>query len=130
MADRLVASVVLFVENVQRMADFYRAVGAMQVVHADNDHVVLAIPGMELVIHGFGGQTGQEAQAAGPVEVREDSYWKFCFPVASIAEARAQAEKLGGRIGGLEKEWEARGFRACDGHDPEGNVLQVRVRAA
>lgn len=28
------------------------------------------------------------------------------------------------------KEWEARGFRACDGRDPEGNVLQVREAAA
>jgi hypothetical protein len=26
----------------------------------------------------------------------------------------------------MEKEFEARGFRACDGYDPEGNVVQLR----
>ena len=24
------------------------------------------------------------------------------------------------------KEWDARGFRACDGYDPEGNIVQLR----
>jgi hypothetical protein len=32
----------------------------------------------------------------------------------------------GGELNPPDKEFAARGFRACDGHDPEGNVLQLR----
>ena len=42
-----------------------------------------------------------------------------------VGEQKA-AERLGGRVKPVHDEWEARGFRACDGHDPEGNVIQVR----
>ena len=51
------------------------------------------------------------------------------FPVPSIAEARAKAPALGGKVGPKAKEWEARGIRACAGHDPEGNVVQFRENA-
>jgi predicted enzyme related to lactoylglutathione lyase len=61
--------------------------------------------------------------------VRHDSYLKVCLPVASLAEARARAEALGGRLYPAQQEWQARGFRACDGHDPEGNVFQLRESA-
>ena len=40
----------------------------------------------------------------------------------------ALAPTLGGAIKPPEAEWEARGFRAVDGHDPEGNVVQFRER--
>lgn len=54
---------------------------------------------------------------------------RLCLPVESIATARTTAARLGGTIRPAGSEWEARGFRACDGHDPEGNVLQVRENA-
>ncbi len=60
------------------------------------------------------------------VLVREDSYIKLCFPVESLESARNLAVSLGGCIQGKSKEWQARGFLACDGHDPEGNVIQLR----
>lgn len=43
-----------------------------------------------------------------------------------IAAARSLAAANGGAIKSPQHEWEARGFRACDGYDPEGNVIQVR----
>ena len=39
------------------------------------------------------------------------------------------AAALGGQIGPKQKQWTARGFTACDGFDPEGNVFQVRETA-
>ena len=47
------------------------------------------------------------------------------FPVASIAEARAKAEALGGVIDALDQEWTWEDRRCCKGHDPEGNVFEV-----
>lgn len=119
---------VLFVSNVQRLARFYRELAAMTVVHEDEDHVVLEIAGLQLVIHALRGEP--EPQAGAAPRVREDSYWKLCLPVASIATGRTLAAALGGHIAPVSREWEARGFRACDGHDPEGNVIQLREVAA
>ena len=43
---------------------------------------------------------------------------------------RGQALALGGQLFAPKREWEARGFRACDGIDPEGNVIQLRQPAS
>ncbi len=123
------AAVVLFVSDVHRVSRFYEGVGGMVMVHDAADHVILETHGMQLVVHAMRWSDGDQAGVAGGVVVREDSYLKFCFPVVSIAAARSAAFALGGAIKPASAEWEARGFRACDGHDPEGNVLQVREPA-
>ncbi len=120
--------VVLFVSDVPRMSEFYRELAAMNVLHADTDHAVLEVAGFELVIHAIRGEWAEAS--AGATEVREDAAMKLCLPVASIARARERVEALGGRIQPADREWQGRGFRACDGHDPEGNVLQVREPVA
>lgn len=122
-------SIVLFVEDVPRMTAFYAELAQMIVVHQELSHAVLAIDGLELVIHAIPPQGDDGRTAPSALVVREDSYWKLCLPVVSILHAREVAEALGGAIRSAEHEWGARGFRACDGHDPEGNVLQVRESA-
>jgi len=103
----------------------------MAVVHETADHAILEVAGFQLVIHAVRGEPDPVPAGGGPVHVREDSYVKLCLPVASIAAARAVAASLGGAVQPPDKEWLAteRGFRACDGHDPEGNVVQVREAA-
>lgn len=123
-------SVVLFVADVERVSRFYRDVFAMDRRSGDDDHVVLGVAGFELVVHRLRGEPEPATDATGKVRVREDSYAKLCLPVASIADARATAAALGGHVKPVAHEWEARGFRACDGHDPEGNVVQVREGVA
>lgn len=123
-------AVVLFVANVQRVATFYEAVAQMRRLTEDDAHVVLAIDGFQLVIHRMYGVADGESDGTGAPVVREDSYTKLCLPVASLHDARATAKAHGGALKPATHEWEARGFRACDGHDPEGNVIQLRERAA
>ncbi len=125
-----VPSAVLFVRDVLSLTRFYQGVASMSVVHEEGDHAVLEIAGFQLTIHALRGEPVPPRDSAGRVLVREDSYWKICLPVVSIAAARARASQLGGLIKSQEHEWQARGFRACDGNDPEGNVLQVREIAA
>lgn len=119
-------SVVLFVNDVIRVSAFYRDLAGMRVEFADEDHVVLALDGFELVVHRLFGEPEAANNDEGRVVIRDDSYSKLCLPVNDIAAARGTAEKLGGAIKPHGFEWSARGFRACDGHDPEGNVIQVR----
>lgn len=120
-------SVVLFVADVPRVSAFYREVASMTLLHEDEMHVVLGIDGLELVIHQLRGEPAVQPDATGRPPLREDSHWKLCLPVQGFTTARAAAAALGGGLRAPEHEWEARGVRACDGHDPEGNVLQVRV---
>lgn len=122
-------SVVLFVASVARMTEFYRELASMTLLQEDSQHAVLEVEGVQLVIHALKGAPDPHRTPVSPIQVREDSHVKLCLPVESIAAARARAAALGGTIRPKGREWEARGFRACDGHDPEGNVLQVREDA-
>jgi predicted enzyme related to lactoylglutathione lyase len=122
-------SVVVFVADVQKVGRFYREVAAMETIVDDDGLIVLEGAGFQLVIHALPGEPQVLADDNGHVPVRSDSYVKVCLPVKSIAATRAVAGANGGSIKGSEHEFEARGFRACDGHDPEGNVIQVRERA-
>lgn len=118
---------VLFVRDVPRMTSFYCTVAAMELLHQESSYAILSIQGFELVIHALYGEASLPYSNTETVAVREDSYTKLCLPVTSIAIARAHANELGGAIKSFSHEWAARGFRACDGHDPEGNVFQVRM---
>jgi len=126
MSDKPKPSVVVFVADVHRVSAFYREVASMDVLIEDEGYAVMEIDGLQLVVHALSGEPRVIAEA---IHVREDSYVKLCLPVASIAAARSLAAANGGAIKSPEHEWEARGFRACDGHDPEGNVIQVRESA-
>jgi predicted enzyme related to lactoylglutathione lyase len=117
---------VLFVANVSKMTQFYQSLASMTLIHSDDQHAVLEVEGFQLVVHALRGAKKIE----GAPIVREDSYVKLCFPVESIAAARTRASALGGSVKPERNAFEARGFRACDGHDPEGNVFQVRETAA
>ena len=116
---QVVPAAVLFVHDVARMTAFYRELARMHVLHADATHAVLERDGFQLTIHALTG-------AGTDFATREDSHLKLCFPVDELAAARVRAGALGGELWPVEREWEARGFRACDGRDPEGNVFQVR----
>lgn len=121
--------IVVFVRDVRRVSEFYRQIAAMSVAHEASDHVVLELPGFQLVVHALRGEPEPIGDASDSVVTRQDAYLKLCLPVADLAVARARANELGGRLGAPEREWEARGFRACDGQDPEGNVIQLREPA-
>jgi predicted enzyme related to lactoylglutathione lyase len=123
-------SVVVFVSDVRRVSIFYRELASMLVLQEDEGHCVLEVDDFQLVVHRLSGEPSVRQDEAGHVPVREDSYVKLCLPVNSIAAARSLAAAQGGAIRSQQHEWEARGFRACDGHDPEGNVIQVRETAA
>lgn len=126
-SDALAFGAVVFAKDVPALARFYEAVLGLQRMHSADDHCVLrADSGMELVVHGIPRAIADSFSISSPPERREDCALKLFFPVPSLAAARARARALGGDVLGPEREWQMRGFRACDGHDPEGNVMQLR----
>jgi predicted enzyme related to lactoylglutathione lyase len=129
MKSRPKPSVVVFAKSVPTLASFYREVAQMTTVHEDADHVVLDDQAFQVVIHGIPKDIAATIRITEPPAIREDTPLKLCLPVPSLERARTTAAALGGRLGPKGREWEARGFRACDGHDPEGNVFQARESA-
>ena len=122
-------SAVVFAKDVAGMARFYGHVAGMEEVYGDKDHVVLDGGHFQLVIHGIPAHIAASIEITRPPQIRDAMPIKICLPVHGIDEARTRAAQLGGHIGARAKEWQARGFTACDGHDPEGNVFQVRESA-
>lgn len=130
MQSRPKPSAVVFAKDVEKLARFYAAVAEMTEVHNDKDHVVLDEEGFQLVVHGIPKMIAAAIEISEPPTVRDNTPIKVCLPVSSIEHARSKSAELGGRVGTKGEEWQARGFRACDGWDPEGNVFQVRESAA
>jgi predicted enzyme related to lactoylglutathione lyase len=121
---------VLFAQDVSKIAQFYASVLGMKATHTEPDLVVLESNAAQLVIHGVPAAVKKKYPISVPPRVREDTAVKLVFPVPSIALARTAASSLGGSIAPATKEFQARGFRACDGVDPEGNVVQFRQNAS
>jgi predicted enzyme related to lactoylglutathione lyase len=117
---------VIFAKDLFRVARFYEEILVMTIVHSAKDHIVLNGADYQLVIHGIPKKIADSIEISTPPERRTETPIKLFFFVPSLAIAREQAVELGGALNPAEGEWEARGFRACDGHDPEGNVIQFR----
>jgi predicted enzyme related to lactoylglutathione lyase len=123
------AGAVVFAKDIGRVAKFYEELFSIPVVHSERDHIVLESPQCQLVVHAIPKMIADSIEITVPPTRRTESPIKLFFFVDSIAEARVKAVALGGELSPKKSEWEARGFRACDGHDPEGNVVQVRENA-
>jgi hypothetical protein len=130
MNQRPKASVVIFAKSVPNLASFYQAVADMVVDHAEKDYVVLELAELQVVIHSIPKAISDQIDLTVPPKLRDETPIKICLPVSSIEQARTRTSALGGGVEPRDKEWEARGFRACDAFDPEGNVFQVRESAA
>lgn len=120
---------VLFAKDIVRVARFYAELVPMTATLTQPDLIVLESDHFQLVVHPIPKQIAKSIKIASPPVRRTDVPAKLIFPVADIAEVRARASALGGELNPPAKEFEARGFRACDGHDPEGNVVQFRQSA-
>ncbi len=120
---------VLFGKDLPRLARFYEGTAGLVVTLEERALIVLESPLQQLVLHGIPPRIARNIEIAVPPKLRTDTAVKLVFPVASIDDARAKAVALGGAVGPKNKEFDVRGVRACDGHDPEGNVIQFRAYA-
>jgi predicted enzyme related to lactoylglutathione lyase len=123
---RLRHGAVVFAQNVERLTAFYRETMALDVTHEEPGLAVLERDGFELVVHAIPSHIAETITLTDPPQALEDASVKLMFPVEDFTAARAAAALHGGRFFDADREWEWRGIRACDGIDPEGNVIQIR----
>ncbi|MGJ7527243.1 VOC family protein [Variovorax sp. GB1P17] len=130
MPDQTAAAAVIYAKDVTRVGAFYAKVAGLTLSPPEPDHASLASPALQLFIVAMNPGIAAKVQIAQPPVLRENTALKFIFPVASLADARRLAAESGGALKPAEAEWEFNGHRHCDGHDPEGNVFQLRERVA
>ncbi len=130
MATPFGAGAVLYARELERVHAFYHAVLGLDIEHAEHDHVVLASPVFQLVVLALKEPIAGTVVIERPPRRRAELTVKLAFEVDSIASARAMAPEYGGEFLPPEREWDFRGYRVCDGQDPEGNVIQLRERRA
>ena len=117
---------VLYARNIARVSGFYAGILEMKVTHQADDHIVLESPAFQLVVVAIPEHIAATIVLADPPTRRIDTPIKLVFNVASIHGARTTALRLGGELNPPGREWQFQEFRVCDGHDPEGNVVQFR----
>jgi predicted enzyme related to lactoylglutathione lyase len=118
---------VLFAKDVAGLAAFYEQVVGLICTHEDASVRVLESELQQLVIHRIPAAIAGIIRITVPPQLREDTAVKLVFAVDSLERARAAAAACGGALQPPERSFEVHGFRACDGYDPEGNVLQFRA---
>ncbi|MCO8162020.1 hypothetical protein NRB16_26210 [Pseudomonas sp. LJDD11] len=120
---------VLFGKDLPRLARFYSQLANLSITLEENRLMVLESDSFQLVLHALPPAVAKKLVIDSPPKLRTDLPLKLVLPVASLALARQQASELGGGLNPLDQQWQARNFSACDGFDPEGNVLQFREDA-
>jgi predicted enzyme related to lactoylglutathione lyase len=121
---------VLFAKDVARVCAFYTEVIELKLASNHGGRSVLTSAGSQLTIHAIPPHLAATIEIKTPATRREETPIKLVFAVASLAAARARAEKHGGEVDPVEREWRLVDSMVCDGHDPEGNVFQLREERA
>lgn len=122
------AAAVLYAVDIRKMAAFYAGLAGFAVSQEDNDHVLLESPGFQLAIVRIPDAIASTLALSDPPARRTNTPIKLVFFVGSIEAAREQAGALGGTLDAPDGMWRFQGGAVCDGHDPEGNVFQLRER--
>jgi predicted enzyme related to lactoylglutathione lyase len=129
MQGQFVAGAVIYAKDIERVSQFYSELADLPVVQQEPDYVLLESPNFQLSVVAIAPAIAAKITISSPPERRENTAIKLCLSVQSLIAAREVAVRLGGKLNGPEREWEFQGNMVCDAHDPEGNVLQVRVSA-
>lgn len=123
------SAAVLYAKDIGSVSEFYSAVTGMAVTESESGHVAMEANGFQLVVVAVPQHIAAVIQIQSPPVRREGTPIKLVFFVRSIQAASAKVAQLGGQMNPAERSWQFQGAAVLDGHDPEGNVFQLRQRA-
>jgi catechol 2,3-dioxygenase-like lactoylglutathione lyase family enzyme len=127
--NRAAAALVIYAKDPARVARFYEEVAGLRLIERDAAFILLDGASVELLVHAIPAEIASTFEIGVPPERREHGAIKPCFAVTDLQRARQRALAVGGMLDPAASEWTWRGLRHCDGHDPEGNVIQLRQPA-
>ena len=121
------ATALIHAKDLQRMWKFHQTLLGRRLVHADADHHVIESAQLQLIVHAIPAHFADTFEIVSAPELREEQAIKLLLTIPSLAGAFATAAALGGGFVGHAHS--AAGVRVRDGHDPEGNIFQLREHA-
>jgi predicted enzyme related to lactoylglutathione lyase len=119
-------AIVLYAENVRRVSGFYAAVLGLTVTDAESYHVVLESPTYQLAVVEMPAHLAASVKVVDGEVVRRETAVKLGFVVPSIDDLRPVVAAYGGSLRPPDRVWRFEDWLVCDGHDPEGNAIQLR----
>ena len=120
------AGAVLYAKDLGQLVNFYSSVLGIEPQTIEKGFATLGPRASQFTIVRMPKRIADTVGIATPPTPREGTPIKLVFVVEDIARARDRAKELGGALNTAEREWEFEGAKVCDGHDPEGNVFQLR----
>jgi predicted enzyme related to lactoylglutathione lyase len=117
---------VLYAKDLPRLSEFYAAVAGLPIKESKDEYAVLGCESHLLVVVKIPPRIAGSIAIETPAVRRQETPIKLVFSVPDIAAARKDASERGGVVDPPEREWEFDGDTVCDGHDPEGNIFQLR----
>jgi predicted enzyme related to lactoylglutathione lyase len=115
---------VVYAADLALMQTFYERVVKLPVTEVGEGFVVMG----QVILVEMPPEIAASFDVGVPPERRDDTAVRLVFDVPGIAAARVRAAQLGGEVDPADTIWEFGAFRVCDGHDPEGNPVQLRER--
>jgi predicted enzyme related to lactoylglutathione lyase len=106
--------VIIYANNPDTLAQFYQQFLSMDIVRSSNDFIVLAKPGLNIIIH------------VPPFDMPPERFnsVKLFTSVDHLQQAQQRLLELWGKT--MPGEWSNPLFTVCNVCDPEGNMLQLR----
>lgn len=123
-----IAAAVIYAKDLARLRRFYEGLAGLVITEQGEGYVVLEATGFQLSLVAMPEYIAAATQIAEPPRRREQVPVKLVYFVPSLDVLREQIPALGGGLNPVEREWLFQGARVCDGHDPEGNIFQLRER--
>jgi catechol 2,3-dioxygenase-like lactoylglutathione lyase family enzyme len=120
---------VIFAKDVSAVARFYEGVLPMTIIAEEDGAIRLENDSVLLVVHALPKAIAKQIEISVPPKLRAQAAIKPVFAVDSLERVRDVAPSLGGGMNPASSAFVWSGFRACDGHDPEGNQVQFREAA-
>lgn len=114
----------IFAHDLARLARFYEALLGLEANEFSADFRAYHAGGAQFMLHAIPPHIAASFSIATPPEIREEAAIRLTFTVASLDAARKMAAEHGGDLSGMA--WEGDQWRFANGHDPEGNVFQLR----
>lgn len=118
-------SAALFVNDLQRVAAFYRGALDMTCTGSDEYHCALDSHGFTLIVHQIPQHMAAPTSIEPPPERRVWGAVRLDFPVRDLARSRQLAASLGGGIDDDMPKWADENTNLYLGYDPEGNQIGV-----
>jgi len=120
---------ILYAKDLDRISEFYAAVADLAVTESASGHVALEANGFQLVVVAVPQHIAATIHVQSPPVRREATPIKLVFFVRNTEAASTKVAQLGGQMNPVERSWQFQGAAVLDGHDPEGNVFQLRQGA-